>query len=177
MGTVAVREARETCGSGDEMKRSGGATPHNRLVPRPPRPYQRIVSALPFIDEHRVHVRASVEQARDAVEKIVQRLATQSVPRVFAALWRLEPASGFAVAESSGERIVLVGRHRFARYELGFEVRAAEGGAEVWARTSGEFPGALGWLYRVLVIGSGGHGVAVRGMLRGIRGRAEEAGR
>jgi hypothetical protein len=133
------------------------------------------VSALAFVDDHRVHVSAPVEQTWDAVSKLARRLAERPAPRAFAALWRLEPPSGFAITSSSSERIVLVGHHRFARYELAFELRPTDDGVEVCGRTSAEFPGAAGRLYRALVIGSGGHGVAVRAMLRQIRRAAERA--
>ena len=134
------------------------------------------MSTLPFVDEHRVRVRAPVARAWEAVTRLARRLAERPAPRAFAALWQLEPASGFAVATSAApERIALVGQHRFARYELAFELRPADDGVDVCARTSAEFPRGAGRLYRALVIGSGGHGVAVRAMLRKIRRVAERA--
>jgi hypothetical protein len=134
------------------------------------------VSALPFIDDHRVIVRAPTQQTWDAVSKLARRLAERPAPRRFVTLWQLEPPSGFAITSSSSERIVLVGRHRFARYELAFELRPTDNGVEVSGRTSAEFPGAAGRLYRALVIGSGGHGVAVRAMLGRMRQAAESGG-
>jgi hypothetical protein len=131
-------------------------------------------SELPFIDDHRVQVRAPVERTWAAVSKVARRLAGRPAPRAFVALWGLEPPSGFAVTSSSSERIVLAGHHRFARYELAFELRPTENGVEVCGRTSAEFPGAAGRLYRALVISSGGHGIAVRAMLRRIREAAEQ---
>lgn len=131
---------------------------------------------LPFIDDHRVHVHAPVEETRAAIVKLAGRLAGRPAPRAFVSLWRLEPPSGFAIeASSSSERIVLSGHHRFARYELAFELHSTSEGVDVCGRTSAEFPGAAGRLYRALVIGSGGHGVAVRAMLRRIRRAAERA--
>jgi hypothetical protein len=136
------------------------------------------VSALPLIDDHRVHVRAPMEQTRDAVSKLVRRLAGRPAPRAFVALWRLEPPSGFAVTSSAPDRIVLVGHHRFSHYELAFELRPTDdGGVDVCGRTSADFPGAAGRLYRAVVIGSGGHGVAVRAMLRRIKRAAERVPR
>jgi hypothetical protein len=41
------------------------------------------------------------------------------------------------------------------------------------ARSSAEFPGLHAKLYRAVVIGSGGHGVGVRGILRSIKAEAE----
>jgi hypothetical protein len=131
---------------------------------------------MPFIDEHGVHVHAPLSRTWDAVTKAARRLAERPAPRAFAALWQLEPATGFAIASSSApERIALVGHHRFARYELALELHETGDGVEVCARTSAEFPGAAGRLYHALVIGTGGHSVAVRAMLRQIRRAAEGA--
>jgi len=146
------------------------------LVMRRRGPHHPIVSLLPFIDEHRVHVRAPLAPTWDIVAKFGRRLAGRPAPRAFATLWQLEPATGFAIASSSEpERLVLIGQHRFARYELAFELHPAADGVEVRARTFAEFPRAAGRLYRMLVIGSGGHGVAVHAMLRQIRRAAERA--
>jgi hypothetical protein len=133
-----------------------------------------MVSALPLIDEHGVQVRAPLARTWDAVTKLAGRLTERPAPRSFAALLQLEPAAGFAITSSSApERIALVGHHRFARYELAFELHPSGESVEVRARTSAEFPGAAGRLYRMLVIGSGGHSIAVRAMLRRIRQAAE----
>jgi hypothetical protein len=131
------------------------------------------VSALPFIDSHRLEVHAPLEQAWAALSTLARRLAERPAPRAFVSLWHLDPPGGFAIQSSSSDRIALAGRHRFARYELAFELHPTESGVEVHARTSAEFPGAAGRVYRALVIGSGGHGVAVRSMLRRIRQAAE----
>ena len=132
------------------------------------------MSDLPLVDSHRVHVRASLARTSEVMTRVARRLAEHAAPRAFVALWRLEPPSGFAVAASSPERIALVGHHRFARYELAFELRpAAGGGVDVCARTSAVFPRAAGRVYRALVIGSGGHATTVRALLRRIRRAAE----
>lgn len=131
------------------------------------------MSALPFIDLHRLEVHAPFEQAWSALSTLARRLAERPAPRAFVSLWRLDPPSGFAILSSSSDRIALVGRHRFARYELAFELHPMDSGVEVHARTSAEFPGAAGRAYRALVIGSGGHGLAVRSMLQRIRRAAE----
>jgi hypothetical protein len=94
--------------------------------------------------------------------------------RWVARLLGCEPASGFAVAdEVAPERLTLEGRHRFARYRLGFELEPVTAGTLVRARTWAEFPGRAGRAYRLAVIGSRGHVVAVEGMLRGVQQRAE----
>jgi hypothetical protein len=107
---------------------------------------------------------------------VARRLAERPAPRALAALWQLEPATVFTVASSSAsERITLVGQHRFARYELALELHPTGDGVEVCAGTSAEFPGAAGRLYQAVVIGTGGHRVVVRMMLRRIRRAAERS--
>jgi hypothetical protein len=124
---------------------------------------------LPFVDEHRVHVRAPPERAWEAVSRFVSRRLESPAPSAFRALWRLEPASGFArAAERRPSELVLRGRHRFARYELAFVIEREPDGASIAARTSAVFPGIAGRVYRALVIGSGGHRVVVRRFLRQI---------
>lgn len=129
---------------------------------------------LPRVDEHRIGVRAPPARAWEAIARLARRLR-RSAPAAFVALWRLEPASGFEVAEEDPpRRLVLRGRHRFARYELAFAVESGgDGGAVVSARTLAAFPGMAGALYRAAVIGSGGHRIAVRRMLARIAREAE----
>jgi hypothetical protein len=59
---------------------------------------------------------------------------------------------------------VLRGRHRFSDYSLTFVVD----GERVRALTHAAFPGVLGRLYRAAVIGSGGHRIVVKRLLRKI---------
>ena len=128
---------------------------------------------LPYVDEHCRQVAATPERTWDALGRLVRRL-TRPAPAALAALWRLEPTSGFAVAEETApHHLALRGRHRFARYELAFDVDRARDGATLRARTSAEFAGVAGRAYRALVIGSGGHALLVRQMLRQIARSAE----
>jgi hypothetical protein len=132
------------------------------------------VEPLPYVDEHRRRVSATLERTWEAVVQLVRNRLTRPAPAAFAALWRLEPTSGFAVAEETAPRhIALRGRHRFSRYELAFDVAAGPDGVTVSARTSAEFPGVAGRAYRALVIGSGGHALVVRRMLEHIARSAE----
>ena len=52
--------------------------------------------------------------------------------------------------------------------ELAFDIEQAADGVTVSARTSAAFPGVWGRLYRALVIGTGGHALVVRAMLKRI---------
>ena len=128
--------------------------------------------ALPFVDEHALRVQASPDATWAALVAWTARFL-KPAPKLFADLWKLEPDAGFAIAErDEGRRLVLAGEHRFARYQLVFEVEPIGGQAMLRARTLSAFPGVAGRVYRALVIGSGGHGVAVRRMLRQIARRA-----
>jgi hypothetical protein len=81
---------------------------------------------------------------------------------------------GFRVAASEPpRRLLLEGRHRFSTYELEFHVRQDARGSELCAETRAAFPGLTGRLYRAAVIGSRGHRLAVGGMLRTVKQRAE----
>jgi hypothetical protein len=129
------------------------------------------MSDLPSIDEHSI----TVEAPRDRVWTALCRYADAAIGvPAGSPLTRLlgtEPPRGFAVTESlPGRRLGLGGRHRFSRYLLTFDLtELPDGGTRVSARSYGEFPGLPGFVYRTLVIGSRGHVLAVRHMLRGIR--------
>jgi hypothetical protein len=108
---------------------------------------------LPYIDEHAITVNADP-----------------------AATWSALPAIpfGFVLEEARPhERFALKGRHWFAAYRLVFVLTDVSHDshnprtrvvAETWAR----FPGVKGAVYRALVIGTGGHRVVVRRMLKKI---------
>ncbi|MEU3662532.1 hypothetical protein AB0E77_22735 [Streptomyces sp. NPDC032940] len=143
-------------------------------------------SGLPFIDEHQVRVAASVPGTWDALIAWIARTHL-GVSSSFAHLVGTEPRGvtgtlprqgstipGFAVAESlEGKRLTLAGRHRFSRYALVFSLADHPDGTLLSARSHALFPKLPGALYRGLVIGSGGHRILVRRMLRDI-GRSAE---
>ena len=125
----------------------------------------------PYVDEHRITIATS----RDLVWIALRRYADSSLSSTenhpLARLLGTDPASGFAVAYVvPNQQLTLAGRHRFARYKLVFELAdAAAGETLLTARTYAAFPGLLGRIYRALVIGTRGHVVAVRRMLRSVR--------
>ena len=124
------------------------------------------VSELPFVDVHRVPVRASRDAIWSALIDTLAHLAPGHGQ--YARLVGCDPATlspqfagrvgetvpGFRVAESEpGHRLALAGRHRFSRYTLTFRVDDEELSAE----THAAFPGVFGRLYRTAVIGTRGH--------------------
>lgn len=83
--------------------------------------------------------------------------------------------AGFRVVTAvPGRELVLQGSHRYSTYALVFRLdELAPGRSRLRAETRAVFPGPAGGLYRLLVIGTGGHAVGVRRLLSGIRRRAE----
>lgn len=146
-------------------------------------------SKLPYIDEHAGTVRAEPDEVWRALVEIVERsfagpLATaiarvlacedggRSGPRPLAAGSRLP---GFHVSSALVDHeLALVGRHRFSRYALTFRLQPIGAGrCRVSAETRAEFPGAVGRLYRALVIGTRGHVAVVRLILLAVRHTAQ----
>lgn len=81
---------------------------------------------------------------------------------------------GFVLeAATPPERLALRGRHWFAVYTLIFELDPRPSGTRVTAQTWAAFPGIRGTLYRAMVIGSGGHRIVVRRMLRNIAAQSD----
>lgn len=131
---------------------------------------------LPFIDEHSRPVDASADAVWRALLKVLRKMGgTGPLARILGcdplrgtAEFAGRPGDavpGFRVAEAEpGMRLVLRGRHRFANYRLTFQFD----GRHLSAATHAEFPGFQGRLYRAVVIGSGGHRVITRHLLRRI---------
>ncbi|MDF3149261.1 hypothetical protein PBV88_50835, partial [Streptomyces sp. T21Q-yed] len=84
------------------------------------------------------------------------------------------PIPGFHVVTAvPGKELALAGSHRFSTYALIFRLEEAGAGrTRLRAETRAAFPGPAGRLYRLLVIETRGHAVAVRRMLTTVRERA-----
>lgn len=141
---------------------------------------------LPFVDEHAQRVDAPAEATWAAIAKVLDR--KMRVSGSFTRLLGCDPPEatpeftgyvgqtlpGFRIVDAEpGRRLALRGRHRFSEYALTFVVD----GGNVRAESHAAFHGFLGRLYRAAVIGSGGHRIIVRQMLRDIARVAERAGR
>jgi hypothetical protein len=130
---------------------------------------------LPYIDEQSQRVDAPADVLWTALLKVLRRQMGGSAP--IARILGCDPAEGtaefagrpgeavpgFRVVEvEPGRRLALRGRHRFSNYALTFVFE----GDLLRAQTHAEFPGVLGRLYRAAVIGSGGHRLVTRRILR-----------
>lgn len=133
---------------------------------------------LPFVDEYVIRIAAPPDAVWTAVHRYAERALHLGKRHPLALLLGTEPPSGFAIEQEQAPRLLdLTGRHRFSRYRLTFEVAAQDDGETLLAaRTHAAFPGPHGRVYRTLVIASGLHGVAVRGMLASIQRASVRAG-
>jgi hypothetical protein len=128
-------------------------------------------SGLPYVDEHRTTIEASPELVWTALRRYADSSLGVAGSHPLARMLGTEPPGGFEVArEVPNQHLSLSGRHRFSRYQLVFDLTAVTGGQTLLsARTYAVFPGPHGRIYRALVIGTRGHVVAVKHMLRCIR--------
>ena len=132
---------------------------------------------LPYIDEYTQRIDAPADTVWTALLEVLRRHLSGA--EGYARLLGCDPAQGtaefagrpgdavpgFRVVEAEpGRRLELRGRHRFANYALTFVLD----GSGLRAQTHAEFPGVAGKLYRAAVIGSGGHGVVTRRLLRAV---------
>jgi hypothetical protein len=121
---------------------------------------------LPYIDEHAITVEANCDETWLALLCVMCRDPhdPSTVP------------IGFVLDEARRPvRLALKGRHPFAVYRWVFELDAAPDNTartRVRALTWADFPGIQGKIYRALVIGTGGHRVAVRWTLKRVAAAA-----
>ncbi|MGH3966720.1 MAG: hypothetical protein ACRDTV_00990 [Mycobacterium sp.] len=122
---------------------------------------------LSYIDEHAISVDADRAQTWSALLRVLCRDPgdPSTVP------------TGFVLDEAQPpERFTLKGRHPFAVYRWVFELDTeAPQRTRIGAATWADFPGLHGKIYRALVIGTGGHRVAVRWTLNRIAAAVDAA--
>ncbi|APE16930.1 hypothetical protein K0O64_03195 [Mycolicibacterium pallens] len=121
---------------------------------------------LPYIDEHAITVPANRATTWHAVLRTM--CSNPDDPTTVPFGFTLDTAE-------QPDRFALRGRHWFAKYKLIFLLTDTDTGTRVAAQTWAAFPGFKGKIYRALVIGSGGHRVVVRRMLKHIAEQALSA--
>lgn len=133
----------------------------------------------PLLDEHAVDIDAPPAAVWAALldwHRSFDRAPVRTIARL---LGCVDP-TGFHVSEAVPESTLgLAGRHRFADYELTFRLDGVGGGARdgagrtrLTAESRSDFPGMAGRAYQTMLLGTGGHVLAVRRMLADVRRRA-----
>lgn len=144
---------------------------------------------LPRLDVHGFRTAASPEKVVAALAPTLLNAFGTRRARLLAKILKCRervPSRPFALdsgAELAGFRIesvdeacvVMSGEHRFARYELIFECGRMSGITSVNAETRARFLGVKGFIYKLLVVGTGAHRRVVKRILRGLKKRAEAA--
>jgi hypothetical protein len=130
-----------------------------------------VKAELPYVDEHAVRIPVSRDLVWTALQRYVASSLLSAEGSLLTRILGTEPRAGFEVLESApAQRLTLVGRHRFSRYMLDFELTDVTGGAtQLRAQTYAAFAGVHGRFYRALVIGTRFHVVATNHLLRSIR--------
>ncbi|MDQ1032481.1 hypothetical protein QF035_010063 [Streptomyces umbrinus] len=147
------------------------------------------IPSLPYRDEHTTVVAAGADDVwrslGDTLDRSFSRPGANRYARLVGCADRTASGPrplaegstfpGFRVAAAvPGRELVLGGRHRFSSYALIFRLEpAGPGRSRLTAETRATFPGPAGGLYRLLVLGTGGHAVGVRRLLATVRRRAE----
>lgn len=145
---------------------------------------------FPYIDEHATLITAGVDEVWRSLLDALDGAFSQAGAATYARLVGcadhtasgprpLADGSTFpgfrVVAAVPGRELVLEGRHRFSSYALTFRIdQVGSGRSQLRAETRAAFPGPAGSLYRLLVMGTGGHVVGVRRLLSRTRRRAEQ---
>ena len=126
---------------------------------------------LPYIDEHAITVSAPREQVWAALNRYVESSLSRAEGSPLTKILGTEPRGGFEVAEAlPTESLTLVGRHRFSRYMLVFELaNGVDEATQLRAKSYAAFPGLHGRVYRALVIGTRLHVLATNRLLSSIR--------
>lgn len=150
----------------------------------------RAADELPQLDEHTVAIAAAPGDVWAGLLETIDRSFGGPAVRGYARLvgcadcTRSGPrpldagstVAGFRVrAADPGRELVLEGRHRFSDYALIFRIDSHEAGrSTLQAESRATFPGRLGALYRLVVIGSRGHAVLTGRLLATVRRRSEQ---
>lgn len=147
------------------------------------------VSQLSYLDEHATAIAADVDDVWPVLVETLDRAFSRAGAGPYARavgcadraasgprpLTKGSTMPGFrVVAAVPAAELVLAGRHRFSSYALIFRLEQLSAGrSRLRAESRAAFPGWAGSVYRLLVVGTGGHGAVVRHLLSTVKRRSE----
>ena len=144
------------------------------------------LASLPYIDEHAVTIEANRDVSWAALQRMLESAGPAWFTRVLGCtdtaasgprpMGEGSTVPGFhVVAADAPGALSLAGRHHFSDYALIFRLdELSEGGTRLRAESRAVFPGFWGALYRMLLMGTGGHARATRRMLAAVKRGAEQ---
>lgn len=142
-------------------------------------------TSLPYLDEHAL----TIEASREAVWRSLLAMPDSMISGRFARLLgcvdseasgprpltegSIVPGFRVVTAEVPSE-LALAGRHHFSDYLLIFRLdELAPDRTRLRAESRAVFPGVRGAMYRMLLLGTGGHVLVTRHMLAVVKRNAE----
>lgn len=151
------------------------------------------IAELPLVDEHSTAIEAGVDEVWAVLIETVDRAFSRTGMASYARAVRCADCTasgprpltegstmpGFrVVAAVPGTELALAGRHCFSSYTLIFHLdQRGSDRSRLRAETRAAFPGVTGRGYRLLVISTRGHVVAVRRLLSVMKHRSELSSR
>ena len=151
------------------------------------------MAQLPFVDEHTKVIAAGVDEVWPVLLETLDATFSYAAAAPYARIVGCDDRTasgprplakgstmpGFHVATAvPATELVLEGHHRFSSYALRFHLEPiSPDESQLRAETRAAFPGWTGRAYRLLVIGTGGHVVAVRRLLSRVERRSAEGRR
>ena len=148
------------------------------------------IAQLRYLDEHSTMIEASADAVWSALLAVVDHEFSRGTALFVRAVGCTDTVvsgprplaegstvPGFRVAKAvPGVELALEGRHRFSTYALIFRIDHVDADrSRLRAESRADFPGVPGRIYRLLVVGTRGHVLAVRRLLSGVKRRAERS--
>jgi hypothetical protein len=142
-------------------------------------------TSQPYIDEHAVTIDGGRQSVWRSLVEMPDAMISPTLARILGCVdseasgprplteGSIVPGFRVVTADEPSE-LALAGRHHFSDYLLVFRLdELAPDRTRLRAESRAAFPGARGSVYRMLLMGTGGHVLATRRMLTAVKRSAE----